>query len=517
MEGPATNGASLPYPELAEATIGELRRRLEVGDLTAATLAGQLLERIEAVNRRGPAIRAVLEINPDALAIAEERDRERAAGRTRGPLHGIPVLLKDNVATADRMETTAGSLALLGARPRQDAHVARRLRDAGAVVLGKTNLSEWSNFRSLRSSGGWSGRGGQTRNPYALDATPCGSSSGSGVAIAAGLAAGAVGTDTDGSILCPAASNAIVGIRPTVGLTSRAGVIPIAHSQDTVGPMTRTVADAAILLGALAGPDPADPATRGAPSLDYTAHLDPGGLRGARIGMPRDVYWGYSPPADAIAADAVALMRDLGAEVIDPANIPTARDLSRGWPPSDDSALTVLLYEFKADINAYLAGLGDATPMRSLADLIAFNEAHAAEEMPYFGQELFLRAQEAGPLTDPAYQAALARNHRLSREEGIDAALRAHRLDALVLPTTNPPTKIDLVNGSWSLGSSSRPAAMAGYPAITVPAGFARGLPVGVTFIGAAFSEPTLIRLAYAFEQASQARRPPTFAPTAAV
>jgi amidase len=331
------------------------------------------------------------------------------------------------------------------------------------------------------------------------------------------LAAGAVGTDTDGSILCPAASNAIVGIRPTVGLTSRAGVIPIAHSQDTVGPMTRTVADAAILLGALAGPDPADPATRGAPSLDYTAHLDPGGLRGARIGLPRDVYWGYSPPADAIAADAVALMRDLGAEVIDPANIPTARDLSRGWPPSDDSALTVLLYEFKADINAYLAGLGDATPMRSLADLIAFNEAHAAEEMPYFGQELFLRAQEAGPLTDPAYQAALARNHRLSREEGIDAALRAHRLDALVLPTTNPPTKIDLVNGSWSLGSSSRPAAMAGYPAITVPAGFARGLPVGVTFIGAAFSEPTLIRLAYAFEQASQARRPPTFAPTAAV
>ncbi|HET7092157.1 MAG TPA: amidase, partial [Thermomicrobiales bacterium] len=443
-------------PELAEATIAELQRRLAAGELTAAALAGQFVERIEAVNQRGPAIRAVLELNPDAPAIAAARDRERATGRSRGPLHGIPVLLKDNVATADRMETAAGSLALLGARPRQDAHVARRLRDAGAVILGKTNLSEWSNFRSLRSSGGWSGRGGQTLNPYALDATPCGSSSGSGAAIAAGLAAAAVGTDTDGSIVCPAASNAIVGLRPTVGVTSRAGVIPIAHSQDTVGPMTRTVADAAVFLSALAGPDPADPATAGAPSVDYTAFLDRDGLRGARIGVPRDVYWGYSPPADAIAAEAVALMRDLGAEVIDPADIPTAHDLSRGWPPSDDSALTVLLYECKADLNAYLAGLGEGTEMRSLADLIAFNDAHAAEEMPYFGQELFIKAQAMGPLTDAAYRTALARNHRLSREEGIDAALRAHRLDALALPTTNPPTKIDLVNGSWSLGSSSR-------------------------------------------------------------
>ncbi|HEU0113988.1 MAG TPA: amidase family protein, partial [Thermomicrobiales bacterium] len=392
MERPAGQRVTLPHPELAEATIAELRRRLDADELTAATLANQFRERIEAVNARGPAIRAVLELNPDAEAIAVERDRERAAGRMRGPLHGIPVFVKDNVATADRMETAAGSLALLGAKPRQDAHIARRLRDAGAVILGKTNLSEWSNFRSLRSSGGWSGRGGQTLNPYALDATPCGSSSGSGTAIAAGLAAAAVGTDTDGSIVCPAASNAIVGLRPTVGLTSRAGVIPIAHSQDTVGPMARTVADAAIMLTALAGSDPADPATSGAPSLDYTAFLAPDGLRGARLGVPRDVYWGYSPPADAIAAEALALMRELGAEVIDPADIPTAPDLSRGWPPSDDSALTVLLYEFKADINAYLAGLGEGTTMRSLADLIAFNDAHAAAEMPYFGQELFIKA-----------------------------------------------------------------------------------------------------------------------------
>ncbi|MDP9368596.1 MAG: amidase [Chloroflexota bacterium] len=503
-----------PHGELEEATIAGLQAQMEAGEVMARRLAEMYLERIEALDRGGPRLRSVIEVNPEALEIADALDRERRAGRVRGPLHGVPVLIKDNIATTDRMETTAGSLALLGARPPAEAFVAARLRAAGAVLLGKTNLSEWANFRSPRSSSGWSGRGGLCLNPYALDVTPSGSSSGSGVAIAANLAAGALGSETDGSILSPASANGVVGIKPTVGLTSRAGVIPISHSQDTVGPMTRTVADAALLLGAIAGADPDDPATHAAEApADYTRFLDPDGLRGARIGVPREVYWGYSPPADAICEDALDALRKLGAEIVDPADIPTAREMTSGWPPSDDTTLTVLLYEFKADLNAYLGALGPEAPVRTLTDLIAFNETHAEREMPFFGQELLLMAEEKGPLTDPAYLAALERNYRLSRREGIDAVMEQFHLDALVMPTTNPAAKTDLVNGGRSAGSSSRPAALAGYPAITVPAGQAFGLPVGITFMGRAFSEPTLIKLAYAFEQSTQARRPPRYAP----
>ncbi len=505
-----------PHAELEEATIAGLQAQIEAGEVTARRLAEMYLERIEALDRGGPALRSIIEVNPEALEIADALDRERRASGIRGPLHGIPVLIKDNIATTDRMETTAGSLALLGVRPPAEAHVAARLRAAGAVLLGKTNLSEWANFRSLRSSSAWSGRGGLCLNPYALDVTPSGSSSGSGTAIAANLAAGALGTETDGSILSPSSATGLVGIKPTVGLTSRAGVIPISHSQDTVGPMTRTVADAALLLGGIAGADPADPATHATKAPDdYTRCLDPDGLRSARLGVPREVYWGYSPPADEICEGALETLRKLGAEVVDPADIPTAREMASGWPPSDDTALTVLLYEFKADLNAYLATLGPDAPVRTLADLIAFNEQHAKQEMPFFNQELFLMAEEKGPLTDPDYLAALERNHRLSRREGIDAVMERFGLDALVMPTTNPPTKVDLVNGERSAGSSSRPTALAGYPAITVPAGQAFGLPVGITFMGRAFSEPILIKLAYAYEQATQARRPPRYAPPA--
>jgi amidase len=473
------------------------------------------LERIAAIDQAGPRLRSVLETNSEAIAIAEALDRERRERGPRGPLHGVPILIKENIGTADKMETTAGSLALLGARPVADAPVARKLREAGAVLLGKTNLSEWANFRSLSSSSGWSGRGGQTLNPYALDVTPSGSSSGSGVAAAAGLAAGTLGTETDGSIISPAAANSVVGLKPTVGLTSRTGVIPIAHSQDSVGPMTRTVTDAALLLEAIAGVDPADPASSIAAGAvtNYTQQLDLDGLKGARIGVPRNVYWGYSPKADAIAEDALDVLRDLGAEIIDPAEIPTADALKGGWPPSDNTPLMVLLYEFKADINAYLAALGPSAPVRDLAGLIDFNDRHAAEEMPFFAQELFHLAQEKGPLSDPEYVNALERNQRLSRQDGIDAVLREHRLDALVLPTGRPPSKIDLVNGHMGGGGASRPAALAGYPVITVPAGYALGLPVGLSFIGTALSEGTLLKFAYAFEQATKVRRPPTYAP----
>jgi amidase len=473
------------------------------------------LERIEAIDRQGPRLRSVIETNPEALAIADALDRERATRGVRGPLHGIPILIKDNIGTADEMETTAGSLALVGARPRTDAFVAARLRDAGAVLVGKTNLSEWANFRSLRSSGGWSARGGQCLNPYALDVTPSGSSSGSGAAISANLAAASLGTETDGSILSPASATGIVGLKPTVGLTSRSGVIPIAHSQDTIGPMTRTVADAAVLLEAIAGHDPRDPGSASSRGVrqPYGDFLDPDGLRGARIGIPREVYWGYSPHADKVAEAAIEMMRELGAEIVDPADIPTARQLASGWPPDDDAALSVLLYEFKADLNAYLSGLDAPLGITSLADLIAFNEQHADVVMPYFGQELFTMAEAKGPLTEPAYVDALAQNRRLAREDGIDAVLDAHGLDALLMPTSSPPPKIDLVNGSRIIGGSSRPAAVAGYPAITVPAGFVFGLPVGITLTTRAFGESTLLKLAYAFESATTSRRPPTFAP----
>lgn len=499
-----------PFITLEEATISQLQAAMSSGEVTARQLVERYLERIEAIDRSGPALRSVIEINPDCHDIAGALDDERASRGPRGPLHGIPILIKDNIATADAMQTTAGSLALLGSRAPRDAFVAQQLRRAGAVILGKANLSEWANFRSNPSTSGWSGRGGQTRNPYVLDRTPCGSSSGSGAAIAASLAAAALGTETDGSIICPSAMNSLVGIKPTVGLTSRSGVVPISHSQDTVGPMTRTVADAAALLGAITGIDERDPATRSSTGRfhrNYTKFLQKDGLRGARIGIARQVYFGYSAKADVIAEAAIERMRGLGAEIIDNADIPTARQMSES-----EAEMTVLLYEFKADLNAYLAELLES-PVCTLEEVIAFNKAHAEQELPYSGQELLLKAQDTSSLDDPAYLEALATNRRLAREEGIDAVMDKYRLDALVMPSTGPAWCIDLVNGDHSTGGSSQAAALAGYPAITVPAGYTFELPIGITFIGRAYSEPTLIRLAYAFEQGTKARRAPKYLP----
>jgi amidase len=487
---------------------------MQSGRETARSLAQTYLARIDAVDRNGPAIRSILETNPDALTIADRLDAERRERGPRGPLHGIPILLKDNIATADRMMTTAGSRALAGVAPPKDAFIVQRLRDAGAVILGKTNLSEWANFRSTKSTSGWSGRGGQTRNPYALDRNPSGSSSGSGAAIAANLAAAAVGTETDGSIVSPSTNQSLVGIKPTLGLLSRAGIVPIAHSQDTAGPMARTVADAAALLGAMAGSDPDDAATadsarRG--SRDYTRVLDAGGLNGARIGVVRNPLFGDSAAMDRIAEAAIADMKKQGAVIVDPANIPT---LGR----FDETEFEVLLYEFKTDLEKYFSWLGPAAPVRSLKDVIAFNTAHKDEELPYFGQEILEMAEKKGPLTDPKYRAALTKNRRLSRALGIDAVMIAHKLDALVAPTGGPAWLIDLVNGDSGTATAPGPssvAAVAGYPPITVPAGFFRGLPIGISFFGRAWSEPTLIKLAYAYEQATRHRKPPTFAATA--
>ena len=505
--------APAPAFELDELTIADLQQGMRAGRYTARGLCERYLARITALDRQGPALRAVLETNPDALMNAAALDAERRARRTRGPLHGIPVLVKDNVATAGRMATTAGSLALLGVKPPHDAFVVERLRAAGAVILGKTNLSEWANFRSSHSSSGWSGRGGQCLNPYALDRSPCGSSSGSGAATAANLCAVAVGTETDGSIVCPSAAQSLVGIKPTLGLVSRAGIIPIAHSQDTAGPMARTVRDAAILLGALAGVDPRDPATQasaGKGAADYTQFLDPAGLKGARIGVARTKLFGYHAPTDRLVEAAIETMRRLGAVIVDPADIPHTGEY-------DDSELEVLLYEFKADLNRYLADLGAAAPVHTLAELIDFNTRHAAEEMPYFEQELFVKAEAKGPLTEDAYVQALAKNRRLAQTEGLDVVFSTQNLDAIVAPTGNPAWTIDLVNGDHFLGGSSTPAAVAGYPSVTLPVGYVFGLPVGVSFIGRPFSEPMLIKLAYALEQATKARRPPRFLPTADV
>jgi amidase len=502
--------ASPPVFELEEATVDELQRRMASGSLTARRLTSAYLARIAALDRTGPALHHVIEVNPDALSIAAALDAERRAKGPRGPLHGIPVLLKDNVDTADRTTTTAGSLALAGSVPPRDATIARKLREAGAVLLGKANLSEWANIRSTRSSSGWSARGGQAKNPYALDRNPCGSSSGSAAAVSANLCALAIGTETDGSIVCPSSANAIVGLKPTLGLLSRAGIIPIAHSQDTAGPMARTVRDAAILLGALTGADERDAATAegaGHAAADYTRVLDPDGLRGARIGVVRK-FFGFNPRVDRLMEDALAEMVRRGAVLVDPAEIPHAGEY-------DESELEVLLYELKADLAAYLAALGPRAPVRSLAEVIAFNEAHRAEEMPFFGQELFLRAEEKGPLTTPAYREALENSRRLSRGEGIDAVMDQHRLDALVAPTGGPAWMTDLVNGDHFSGGSSTPAAVAGYPNIDVPLGEIYGLPVGLSFMGRAWSEPTLLRLAFAFEQATRARRAPEFLPTA--
>lgn len=495
-----------------ETTIAELQEAMKGGRLTAERLVEIYTQRIQMIDRNGPTLRAVQEINPDALAIARALDEERKAKGPRGPLHGIPVLLKDNIATADKMETTAGALSLVGARPREDATVARKLREAGAVIFGKTTMSEWAYFKASPSSSGWSARHGQGRNPYALDRTPCGSSSGSGVAVSANLTAVALGTETDGSIICPSSVNGVVGVKPTVGLTSRAGVIPIAASQDTVGPMARSVADAAAVLGALVGVDLRDTATQasvGKLQTDYTKFLDPNGLRGARIGVPRQFYWGYSPKADAIAEGALEVMRDLGATIVDPANVP-------GYNPDTHRAseFTVLLYEFKAGLNAYLAELQPATKVRTLEDIIAFNKQYAGDNLPFFGQEILERAQAKGPLTDEEYLKALEFNRRAAGREGLDALMDEQQLDVLVAPTTTPAWKIDLVNGDVFRGGSGRSAAMAGYPLITLPAGFTFGLPVGITLMGRAWSEPTLVKIAYAFEQATKVRRPPQYLAT---
>ena len=492
--------------DVEEVTIADLGARMASGELTARALAEAYLSRIESIDAAGPELRSVLEVNPDALAIADALDAERRDGHVRGPLHGIPVLVKDNIETADAMQTTAGSLALVGAPATRDATVVERLRAAGVVLLGKTNLSEWANFRSTRSSSGWSARGGQTRNPYALDRNPSGSSSGSGVAVSANLCAAAIGTETDGSIMSPSNASGIVGIKPTVGLVSRAGIVPISHTQDTAGPMARSVSDAAALLGAMLGPDPRDAATGAAKPLDALAALDPARLRGARIGVARNMA-GFHDRVDALLEDAVAALRDLGAEIVDPADLPHATEL-------EEPEFQVLLYEFKADLEAYLAERPGDGP-KTLAELIAFNTAHAETELAFFGQELLEKANEKGPLTEPTYVEALASCGRLAREEGLDAVIREYRLDAIVAPTGAPAWLTDHVNGDHYLGGSTGPAAIAGYPSVTVPMGLIAGLPVGITFTGPAWSEAMLIGFAFAFEYATSHRRAPQLLPSA--
>jgi len=495
---------------LDEATVADLQATMETGEQSARSIAELYLDRIAALNAQGPELRAVIETNPEALETADQLDEERRREGSRGPLHGIPVALKDNIDTHDGMTTTAGSLALEGSIPPRDSFVAERLRAAGAILLGKLNMSEWAYFRGERATSGWSARGGQCRNPYALDRNPCGSSSGSGAAASANLAALTVGTETGGSIMCPTSSNGVVGIKPTVGLWSRSGIIPISHSQDTAGPMTRTVRDAAILLGAAVGVDPRDEATSrsaGHFETDYAQFLDPAGLNGARIGVARS-FTGFDPRVTALFEDAIAAMRDAGAVVVDPANLAQS-----AW--NDALPLIVLEYEFKHDLNAYLATLGDAAPVRTLAEIIEFNEANADREMPHFGQERMIASEARGPLTDETYQNAVRTIQRGNREDGIDALMNEHELHAVVAPTRDLPWVTDHIKGDrLDGGSSAGPAAIAGYPDISVPMGFVRGLPVGVSFFGRAWSEPTLIRIAYAFEQATGHRRAPGFAAT---
>jgi amidase len=485
-----------------DVSIVALRGLLESGGTTARALTEQCLERIKTLDDK---VNAVIEHNADALAIADERDAERARGVIRGPLHGIPILIKDNIDTGDRMSTTAGSLALEGSRAPMDAFVVARLRAAGMILLGKTNLSEWANFRSGRSSSGWSSRGGQTRNPYALDRTPGGSSSGSGVAVACGFAPLAIGTETDGSIVGPAAMNGIVGIKPTVGLVSRTGIVPISSVQDTAGSMAKSVADAAALLSVLVGEDPEDSATEGqdAGAVDYTAYLDPDGLKGARIGIARG-YCGFHEGIDEILADCFTVMKAKGAEIIDDVPLPTREEIR----PNERLAM---LYEFKADLNAYLHRRGATAPVCTLRDIIAFNAANADRVMPYFPQDQFELADKKGALDDPAYIKARAATQQLAGTQGIDAALQMHNLDAIVAPTSCAPWLIDWVNGDNRTGGSSTPAAAAGYPSITVPAGYLHGLPIGLSLFAGAYQEAVLIRLAHAFELATQIRRPPTF------
>ena len=496
--------------ELDEVTIAQLQEGMQSGKYTARSLTEMYLARIQQIDGKGPTLKSVLEVNPDALAIADQLDKERREGKVRGPMHGIPVLIKDNIDTADKMNTTAGSFALLGVPVYKDAFLVQKLREVGAIILGKTNMSEWAYFRSTRGCSGWSARGGQCLNPYILTRNPCGSSSGSGAAIAANLAAVSVGTETDGSITCPSSANSLVGIKPTLGLVSRSGIVPIAHSQDTAGPMARTVADAATFLGAMTGVDPQDSETaksRGIALKDYTKFLDPNGLRGARIGIARN-FFGYHEKIDQLINQCIEVMKQQGAIIIDPANIETAGKFG-------DTEFEVLLYEFKADMAKYLATRGPGP--KSLKDLIEFNNAHRTLEMPYFEQEVFVMADQKGPLTDEAYLKALQKNHQLSRTEGIDATLKKYNLDAIVAPTGGPMCLIDLVIGDKLIPPFGSPRwspslpAVAGYPHITLPAGYIFGIPVGISFMAGAWSEPTLIKLAYSFEQATKYRKPPQF------
>lgn len=503
---PATDVAAF---ELDEITISQLADGMSSGKYTARAIAEKYLARIEAIDRHGPALNSVIEINPDALEIAEKLDAERKEKGSRGPLHGIPILLKDNLDTADKMMTTAGSLALVGSKPSKDSFVVQRLRAAGAVILGKTNLSEWANIRSTHSTSGWSGRGGQTKNPYALDRNPCGSSSGSGAAVSANLCVAAIGTETDGSIVCPANANGVVGIKPTVGLTSRTGIIPISHTQDGAGPLARTVRDAAIVLGTMVGVDAEDAASslsQGKGLNDYTKFLDPKGLNGARIGVVRK-YFGFSDSVDRLMEGSLSVLKSQGAVLVDPVEIETLGKF-------DESEFTVFLYELKTNLNKYLERLGPSAPVKNLREVIAFNEKNRDKEMPFFGQDIFVHSEAKGPLSEKEYVDALAKNRLLARAEGIDAVMDKHKLDALVAPTGSPAWPTDLVNGDHSGGGSSNAAAVAGYPNINVPAGNLWGLPVGLSFFGRAWSEPTLIRLAYAFEQATKARITPKFLPT---
>jgi amidase len=511
VTSPQSTG-NIPPGALDEVTIAELSEGMKTGRYTARSIAENYIARIEAIDRQGPALRSVIELNPDALAIADALDRERKGKGPRGPMHGIPVLIKDNIDTADLMATTAGSLALVGSKPPKDSFLVQQLRRAGAVILGKTNLSEWANIRSNHSTSGWSGRGGLTKNPYALDRNTSGSSSGSAVAVAANLCAVAVGTETDGSIVSPASINGIVGIKPTVGLVSRTGVIPISHSQDTAGSMGRTVRDAAILLSALVGADPEDMATQEGNArspIDTTQQLGAQGLKGTRIGVVRK-YFGFLGAVDEVMNEALLVLKAEGATIVDPADITTIGKF-------DDSESTVLFYELKTDLSAYLARLGPSAPVHSLKEIIDFNERNKKTEMPYFGQETFLKAEAKGPLSSKEYLDALKKNHKLARTEGIDAVMAKFKLDALVAPTEGPAWVTDLITGDHFLGGSSTGAAVAGYPSITVPAGSIFGMPVGISFFGRAWSEPTLIRLAYAFEQATKHRKPPRFLPTAAI
>jgi len=506
LAAPASPARRVKPFDLDELSIPDLQDRMSSGKASALSLTRKYLGRIAEIDRRGPSLNAVIELNPEAEAIAATLDRERRAAGPRGPMHGIPILLKDNIDTHDRLRTTAGSLALADSMPLRDAFIVERLRAAGAVILGKTNLSEWANFRGALSTSGWSGRGGLTRNPYALDRNPSGSSSGSGVAVAANLCAVAVGTETDGSILSPSSFNGIVGLKPTVGLVSRSGIIPIAQSQDTAGPMARSVADAAILLGVLSGADPRDPATAastGRSHADYTPFLDPYALAGARLGVAR-AFFGFHRQVDSLMEAALAGLAKMGAELVDPVEVPRS-------PKLDAAEGEVLHYEFKAGINTYLASLGPGAPMRHLADLISFNHRNADQELHWFGQEEFLKAEAKGPLTDSAYLEAVATCRQLARVEGIDATMDRHKLDAIIAPTTGPAHLTDLAIGDHDLGGSTSPAAVAGYPSITVPMGQVLGLPVGISFFGRAWSEPRLIALAYAFERAAAARRPPRF------